>query len=139
MEHVMAERQLRAGAATAIITPPLGTSLNGGMTDRKAQAVHDELHARCLVLDNGVTRLAIAVCDLCMLPATIIDRAKHQAHGFTGIPLENMVVSATHTHTAPTCAPTFQSDPDPAYLDWLAVRIADAIRLAGGRLEAGPP
>jgi hypothetical protein len=37
----------------------LGISLNGGMADRAADHIHDELHARCLVLDNGATRLAI--------------------------------------------------------------------------------
>ena len=58
----------RAGAATSNITPPLGISLNGGFADRKATHVHDELHARCLVLDDGATKVAFAVCDSCMLP-----------------------------------------------------------------------
>jgi hypothetical protein len=38
--------KLRAGAATANITPALGCSLAGGMTDRRATEVHDELHVR---------------------------------------------------------------------------------------------
>src|SRR5262245_36471314 len=60
--------EFRAGAATSNITPRLGSSLNGGMSDRKATHVHDELHARCLVLDDGKTMLALAVCDMCMIP-----------------------------------------------------------------------
>ncbi len=126
----MADKQLRAGAATSNITPPLGVSLNGGMADRTADTIHDELHARCLVLDDGPTRLAIVVCDSCMIPQAILNEAKHLAHGHTGIPLDRMLISATHTHTAPTLAAVFQSEPDPRYSQFLAVRISDGIRRA---------
>jgi hypothetical protein len=121
---------LRAGASTSNITPPLGISLNGGMSDRTAQYIHDELHARALVLDDGHTKLAIVVCDSCMLPRTVLNQAKHLAHGHTGIPMDRMTISATHTHTAPTAGSVFQSDPDAEYLEFLSVRIADAIRRA---------
>ena len=130
----MADKQLRAGAATSNITPPLGLSLNGGMQDRVATHVHDELFARALVLDDGNSKLAIVVCDSCALPQSILNEAKHLAHGHTGITLDQMLVSATHTHTAPTAAPVFQSDPDPAYSQFLAVRIADGIRRAANNL-----
>jgi hypothetical protein len=131
----MAEQPFRAGAATSNITPPLGVSINGGMSDRTATHVHDELHARSLVLDDGKTTLSITVCDSCMIPRAVLDRAKHLAHGHTGIPLAHMLVSATHTHSAPTAGPVFQSDPDPAYLEFLAVRIADGIRRAHHNLS----
>ncbi len=130
----MADTQFRAGAATSNITPPLGVSLNGGMSDRTAQYIHDELHARCLVLDDGQTKLAIVVCDSCMLPRSILDEAKHLAHGHTGIPMDQMLVSATHTHTAPTATGVFQSEPDDAYGKFLAGRIADGIRRAAHNL-----
>ena len=55
----MPDRIFKAGAATSNITPPLGTSLNGGMSDRAAEHIHDELHTRALVLDDGERRLAI--------------------------------------------------------------------------------
>ncbi len=126
----MADKVFRAGAATSNITPPLGASLNGGMSDRQAEHIHDELHARALVLDDGATKMAIVVCDSCMLPQAVLHEAKHLAHGHTGIPLDQMLVSATHTHSAPTAGSVFQSDPDPQYLKFLAVRIADGIRRA---------
>jgi hypothetical protein len=131
----MAEKLLRAGAATSNITPPLGISLNGGMSDRTASHISDELHARCLVLDNGTRKLAIVVCDCCMMPQAILNEAKHQAHGHTGIPMDQMLVSATHTHTAPTVTGVFQSEPNPNYTEFLAVRISDGIRRAVNNLE----
>lgn len=128
-------KPLRAGAATSNITPPLGSSLNGGMSDRKATHIHDELHARCLVLDDGTTRLAFAVCDMCMVPREVMDQAKEFVHNETGLAVENILISATHTHEAPTAAGVFQSDTVPGYPEFLARRIADGIRRAINNLE----
>jgi len=124
----------RAGAAASVITPALGTSLNGGMRDRKAMHVHDELHARALVLDDGAGKLALVVCDSCMIPRDIMDDAKQRASAATGIPVERMIISATHTHSAPTATGVFQSEPDEEYRRFLPGRIADAIRRANNNL-----
>lgn len=129
-----AAREFKAGAATSNITPWLGGSLNGGMTDRVAQHVHDELHVRCLVLDDGETRLGFAVVDSCMLPREIIDRAKAEVAKAGALKAENICVSATHTHEAGCATPVFQSDPDPRYQDLLASRIADGLRRAANNL-----
>ena len=48
----------------------------------------------------------------------------------TGIPASRMLISATHTHTAPTCGGVFQSDPDKDYQQFLAARIADGVQCA---------
>lgn len=125
----------RAGAATSNITPPLGTSINGGMVDRSATHIHDELHARCLVLDDGTTKLAFAIVDSCMVPGEVIDAAKKIIAERTGIPATHVLVSATHTHEAPTAGPAFQSDPDPTYTAFLSTRIADGIQRAANNLE----
>src|SRR5687767_15949338 len=58
-----APRRLAAGAATSNITPPLGELIVGNWTPAPATHVHDELQARCLVLDDGETRVAIVVAD----------------------------------------------------------------------------
>jgi neutral ceramidase len=130
-----APASFRAGAATGNITPWLGLSINGGMQDRRVEHVHDELHARALVLDDGATRLAIVVVDSCMIPRAVFDEAKRLAHAYTGLPVRNMLMSATHTHSAPAAGSVFQSDPDQEYLEFLTVRIADAVRQALNNLE----
>lgn len=124
----------RAGAATSNITPPLGVSINGGTQDRVATHIHDELHARCLVLDDGATKLAIVVNDSCMIPREVFDEAKRLAGEATGIPAANMLLSATHTHSAPASASVFQSNADMAYREFLARRIADGICRAHNNL-----
>ncbi len=121
---------LRAGAAASNITPPLGISMNGGMSDRRAAHVHDELHARCLVLDNGRTRLAIVLIDSCLIQRPVMDRAKALTAKATNIPTDHMLMAATHTHYAPTVTRVFQSDPDEAYIDFLVRRVADGVKRA---------
>ena len=70
-------RPLRAGAATVNITPPLGVLLDGTiMQIGPARHVHDDLHARCLLLDDGSTRFAIVVCDCTMISREVLDAAK---------------------------------------------------------------
>ena len=129
------QRQFRAGAATSNITPWLGISSNGGMQDRIPGHVHDELHARALVLDDGQTRLALVTVDSCMVPRQILDAAKKLVQQHTGLPIENMLISATHTHTAGTATPVFQSEADAEYQLFLTRKIADAVRLAVNNLE----
>jgi hypothetical protein len=129
------KKVFRAGAYAMDITPQkFPISVNGGMQDRQARAATDRLHARCLVLDDGETRLAIAVCDSCMIPREILDEAKRRASQATGIATDRMLISATHTHTAPTVAGVFQSDPDAEYVKYLTAKIADGIAQAHANL-----
>src|SRR5205823_12371130 len=94
----------------------------------------DRLHARCLVLDDGASKIAIVVCDSCMIPREVTDPAKLLAQKATGIPPERILISATHTHTAPTVAGVFQSEPDEAYRKYLAEKIAEGIAKAHSQL-----
>ncbi|MEZ6071374.1 MAG: hypothetical protein R3C10_14155 [Pirellulales bacterium] len=129
-------KQFRAGAYAIDITPtefPVQSA--GSMTPRLATSAHDPLHARCLVLDNGQEQIAFAICDSCMIPRDVYDRAKATAEAQTGITSDHILTSATHTHTAVSAAPTFQSDVEHAYCDLLAERIAEGIAQAAAQLE----
>src|SRR5262245_57840460 len=110
----------RAGAFAQNINPKkYPVSVNGGMADRQVKGAHDPLHARCLVLDDGKTKLALCVIDACMVPREITDEAKRLAQKATGIPASHILISATHTHTAPTLAGVFQSEPNEDYVKLL--------------------
>ncbi|MGD9855952.1 MAG: hypothetical protein AB7U20_13485 [Planctomycetaceae bacterium] len=126
-----AAERFQAGAVAVDITPTwFPTSSNGGMADRQVTGAHDPLHARCLVLDDGRTPIAIVVCDSCMIPRDIFDRAKQRASQATGIPASHMLMSATHTHTGVTATGVFQSDPDVQYCRFLVERIAEGVERA---------
>jgi len=127
--------QLRAGAAVVDITPALGVA-NGGVIARGGAVthIHDELHARCLVLDDGATRLAIAICDMRMLGGEVVARAKSLAGEATGLAPENILIAATHTHAAPAMVGIHPEPRDRAYAEFVARRIADGITRAGHHL-----
>ncbi|MDE0736734.1 MAG: hypothetical protein OSB47_12985, partial [Pirellulaceae bacterium] len=57
-----ADRVLRAGAVAIDVTPlKLPVIINGSMIEKTADKIVDRLHARCLVLDDGTTQVAIVV------------------------------------------------------------------------------
>ncbi len=124
------QKQLRAGAVTSNITPPLGVSINGNFQDAKAAYIHDELHARCLVLDNGDTRIAFVVVDSCLIPREIFDDAKRMIHEQTGLAPDHILISSTHTHSAPSSVSIYQSEADTNYVAFLKTRIVDVVRRA---------
>jgi hypothetical protein len=126
----------RAGAAVVDIAPPkFPVRVNGMFTERTADKVVDPLTARALVLDDGTTRLALCVVDTCMMPRDLIDAAKKLASAATGIPADKMLVSATHTHSAPSAMGCLGSREDPEYAAFLPGKIAQAIIAAAGNLQ----
>ena len=65
----------------------MGVTLDGTISQNgPAMQVHDELHARALVLDDGATRLAIVLVDCTMIEREIFDRAKKIVTDSTGLP-----------------------------------------------------
>ena len=134
---------LLAGAHAQEITPPkFPISVNGNMADQQATAAHDPLYARCIVLKESKsatrpeTAIAIVVCDSCMIPRILLDRAKELAAKKTGIPSSNILISATHAHSCPTLTGVFQSDPDTDYIEFLIEQIARGIERANSQLES---
>jgi hypothetical protein len=129
---------LRAGAAASNITPPLGELIVGGWAPTPATHIHDELHARCLVLNDGTTTLAIVVCDNVGIPREVYDRAKEHIAAECHIPAANVLCAATHTHSATTARndnKVVASTEFSAYQTFLARRIADGVRCAVNNLE----
>src|SRR6266849_1661831 len=78
--------KVRAGAATSNITPPLGSPIVGGFVPFPATHVHDELHARCLVIDDGKTKLVLVICDLLGIDRQVSDEARAILQQDLGIP-----------------------------------------------------
>jgi hypothetical protein len=131
-------QQLQAGAATSNITPPLGKDIIGGFQPFPSKHIHDELHARCLVLDDGRTRLALVVCDLLGIHRNVSDLARKLIQESSGIPPERVLISATHTHSASSALGQnrFQHDQQlDDYQQFVVRRIADAVKCAVNRLR----
>jgi putative membrane-bound dehydrogenase-like protein len=134
--HSIPACQFEAGAAQVDITPTnFPVRVNGMVEERSADTAHDRLMSRALVLRNGPVKLAIVVVDSLMLPRHLLDDAKQQAAQLTGITVDNILISATHTHSAPSAMPCLGSREDPDYVPFLPPRIVNSIVLAHQRLE----
>ncbi len=131
-----AHAELRAGAAKADVTPvKWPVPLVGQFNRRLADKAWDPLHARALVLDDGQTKLALVVIDSCYVPRHVLDDAKRRASKATGIPTQNMLTSATHTHSAPPSRDRRDDKADPEYVEHLTQGIAKSIEQAHANRE----
>jgi len=126
----------RAGAATSNITPPIGADPRIRTSRPPATHVHDELHARCLVLDDGEAKLALVVCDLRHISAEVAAGAKKIIEQMTGIPPQCVVISATHSHTTGGAKlEEREGEPYYEYSAYLTRRIAESVLRAHNQLE----
>lgn len=126
----------RAGAFAQPISPTrFPAPVNGSMKGAFAADVHDPMQARCLALHDGKMELVFCIVDACAIPREICEKTKEIASKLTGIPVAQILISATHTHSAAALTPAFQSDPDPEYVAGLPERIAQGIIQAHANLE----
>ncbi|MFT5469164.1 MAG: neutral ceramidase [Verrucomicrobiales bacterium] len=128
---------IQAGAAISDITPqqwPL--HVRGSFTPALIESAHDPLTSRALVLSDGKTTIAIAVVDNCLIDRTELDKAKAIASEVTGIPTERILISSTHTHSAPFSNASHGTPEELAYQKLMIDGIAESIFDAHRNLEA---
>lgn len=94
---------LTAGAARVDITPPLELKASlggyGARMSRPATGIHDRVFAKCLVLREGTTRLAIVTVDILGLPPGLKEAvlAKLSDDGWAP---DQLLMLASHSHTS---------------------------------------
>ncbi len=93
--------EIQVGTAVVKITPPAGIPMAGYYSRRDSEGVLDDIYAKAAVFDDGKTKAAMVVCDLIGLPRSIALEARRLVEEKTGIPADNVMISVTHTHTAP--------------------------------------
>jgi hypothetical protein len=123
---------LRAGAARVDITPPINPEY-----PPSGKYAHEKLYIRVIVLDNGATRAALIGADQGGLGEEIWSVAAKQIAQELGCPVENVIMSATHSHSAVPSgppAPGVSRPPQPATAPVVAA-IMDAVRQAKAKLQ----
>lgn len=132
----VATAELKAGAAVVDITPPeFPVIVNGGFLSRTADQVKTAVNARAIALSDGEQRCAIVVVDSCMLPRPLLDDVKQRASQRTDIAPDRILISATHTHTAPSCMGALGTGADAAYVSYVREKLAEAVAAAEANLE----
>lgn len=93
--------RLQIGMAEVDITPPVGFPMAGYYHERLAEGTIDSLKAKAIVFREGDTAGALVVCDLIGIATDLSREVRRRASEKTGIPASNIVLAATHSHTAP--------------------------------------
>jgi len=127
---------LRAGAAAVDVTPnDFPVNMPGGFAANMAETAHDPLHARALVLDDGRTKLALVVVDNLGVAREAADEAKFLAARKCDLAPERILISSTHTHSAPPSNVTDGAKEAVAYRKILVEGIAEAVVKAHANLR----
>lgn len=137
ISHHAFPQTFRAGVAVRVITPDPLLPVSGGIgTPNPASLQKGDLYARALVLEKGDTRVAIVSIDNLGWPAVLGNQSRKL---IKGIPPENILIGATHTHSAPDAYgfpdSSGHSNVNLKYLDWCVHQIADAVNEAVKNLQ----
>jgi len=132
-----ANSAFRAGAAKTDITPKVGCWLEGIPRAQPSNAIHDPLHARALVLEEGSNRICLVSCDLVGFTTEFCDDARGKIASSLGISADNVVIACAHNHSGPTTigvlGDTERVDRD--YLDELSAKLVQICREAANKAE----
>jgi hypothetical protein len=108
---------LRVGAAKVDVTPVEGE------LPKNSQGILDRLYARAIVLESGTSTAALVTVDAGAIPDAIWQAVTRQLQTEMGIPTANVLLTATHTHSAGA-----QRGPD------YTRKIVESVRLARQKL-----
>jgi len=96
-----AQAMLKGGCSKVNITSPLGIPLIGSY-GKPSDDILDELYAKVLVLNDGSTTIVIISADLLYTPLEeITNPIRKIIKDKIGIPSQNVLICATHTHSGP--------------------------------------
>jgi hypothetical protein len=126
----------RAGAASVDITPEkLPVISSGGFLARTGTVIRDRLFARGLALDDGTTQIVFVVADTLFVPGELCDEVKEVAKRSTGIAPDNILIAATHTHSAGCLVGCLGSDTDRDYVDQVRRQLVECIEQSLANLQ----
>ena len=112
------------------ITPLFGNSIEGYFNLRLVDGVKEKTYAKAIIIDDGKTQIAMLAVDACMISDALRDAVYNKVKKYIDIEKNNLLVSATHSHTAgPMSATNKGADNklDELYLEWLYNACADTI------------
>lgn len=132
-----ATAEFRAGAAFRVVTPdPLLPVTGGAGGTKPAETKIGELTVRALALEQDGTCAVIVGTDFLGFPGVLSARVRAQVKD---VPPENIVIGATHAHSAPDLYGFVNEDgkctADLRYIDFVCKQTAEAINEAVAGLQ----
>lgn len=97
-------KKFLCGAGRADVTPAIGTLLFGYNPHQVSTSVHDNLNVTAVAFSNGEETAVMITATVGEVKTALSDRLRAEVAKACGIPFANVVISATHTHSAPNVA-----------------------------------
>lgn len=117
---------LKAGFARVNINPAMGIPIRGYFVERLADGILDDIEVNALALECNSERILLISVDNCGIEQDLSLEYREMASQKSGVKLENIILSATHTHNAPEAYKNTNNELVKTYTGFLGTRIADA-------------
>lgn len=103
----------KAGVSQTDLSPDKGVDLGGyPYFERANVGIHDPLYGTCLYLINDKCEsVLLMTSDLCYMTKRQCDMVKEQVYAKTGILKESIIMTFSHSHSAPWMSAMFRSLP----------------------------
>jgi hypothetical protein len=128
---------IRAGIAVRNVNPDPLLPVSGGVGPSEPVTRREgDLTVRALVFEQDGTSVAIVSADFLGIPAALGNRVRAAVKE---IPASNILIGATHTHSAPDCYgfpdASGKTTRDARYMDQICAGMIESIREAVGHLQ----
>ena len=130
---------LMIGSARIDITPSGPEPLLGYFNERISTSVLDPLHCRMLGLRLDENRILIVQIDTCIIPTDFARALRREIASNTPFKSREILLNASHTHTAPALTGFFRTRMSGNYRSFLLDRILRAAVLLASGDPAGSP
>jgi len=128
---------LRIGVAAAEIIGDDSMVIAGGIHPYFVSGQEGKLRASAVVVE-GDTKICIVSCDVLMMERDILDQVCRDIEADYGIPFENILITATHTHHAPSTVTIHGYSRDEIFCQRVKDAIVSAVRSADQELKDAP-
>lgn len=130
---------LMLGVAKVDITPVKPVPL-AGFAHRAGLSIGvlHPLYLRVFLFQQGDRKLVLIIADLIWWGPELVVKIRNDIAMTLGIPLENVLLHATHNHSGPQTTRRFTTPLgicDDTYIGWLERRVHEAVRKASDDLE----
>lgn len=131
----MVTEKLKAGSSSAEIVSNESMVIAGGIHPRFASGKEGKIRASALVVEKE-TKICIVSCDVLALQRDVCDEISIGIEKEFGIPFENILITATHTHHAPSTVTVHAYERDEAFVENVKNAVLTAVDSAIRNLKS---
>ena len=93
--------KLYVGVSRQDITPKIGGRLFGYLPDLHSDSINDNLTLTTFAFCQGITKSLMISVSIGNIKTALIKEIKYEISQKIGVDFDNIIISATHTHTGP--------------------------------------